>query len=54
MVKSGREALSGRVGVRICGTEYSVWAAEFGQGIRFQRKSEICTGGGRCVLEFNQ
>ena len=54
MVKSGREALSGRVGARICGTEYSVWAAEFGQGIRFQRKSEICTGGERCVLEFNQ
>lgn len=54
MVKSGREALSGNVGTRICGTEYSVWAAEFGQGIRFQRKSEICTGGERCVLEFSQ
>jgi hypothetical protein len=54
MVKSGREALSGKVGARICGTEYSVWAAEFGQGIRFRRKSEICTGGERCVLEFGQ
>lgn len=53
MVKSGREALSGKVGTRICGTEYSVWAAEFGQGIRFERKSEICTGGERCVLEFS-
>jgi hypothetical protein len=54
MVKSGREALSGKVGPRICGTEYSVWAAEFGQGIRFARKSEICTGAERCVLEFSQ
>ncbi len=53
MVKSGREALSGKVGTRICGTEYSVWAAEFGQGIRFERKSEICTGAERCVLEFS-
>lgn len=54
MVKSGREALSGKVGTRVCGTEYSVWAAEFGPGIRFERKSEICTGGERCVLEFSQ
>lgn len=54
MVKSGREALSGKVGTRICGTEYSVWAAEFGQGIRFERKSEICTGAQRCVLEFSR
>ena len=54
MVRSGREALSGKVGARICGTEYSVWAAEFGQGIRFERKSEICTGGERCVQEFSQ
>jgi hypothetical protein len=54
MVKSGREALSGKVGSRICGTEYAVWAAEFGPGIRFERRSEICTGGERCVLEFTQ
>ena len=54
MVKSGRGSLSGKVGARICGTEYSVWAAEFGQGIRFERKSEICTGAERCVLEFSQ
>ena len=54
MVKSEREALSGKVGARVCGTEYSVWAAEFGQAIRFRRKSEICTGGESCVLEFTQ
>ena len=54
MVKSGRGALSGRVGARICGTECGIWAADFGQGIRFERKSEICTGGERCVLEFTR
>ena len=54
MVKSGRESLSGKVGTRVCGTEYAVWAAEFGQGIRFERKSEICTGGEHCVLVFSQ
>lgn len=53
MVRSGRQDLSGRVGTRICGTEYSVWAAEFGPGVRFDRKSEICTGSERCVLEFS-
>lgn len=52
MVKSGREALSGRVGTRICGTEYLAWAREFGSGIRFQRRSEICTGSERCLLVF--
>lgn len=52
MVRSGRKDLSGKVGTRVCGTEYSVWAAEFGPGMRFRRKSEICTGSERCVLEF--
>ncbi|MDM7999659.1 MAG: DUF6125 family protein [Dehalococcoidia bacterium] len=54
MVKSGREALSGKVGTRICRTEYTVWAAEFGQAIRFRRESEICSGSERCVLEFSR
>lgn len=52
MVKSGRKDLSGKVGARICGTEHSVWAAEFGPGRRCDRRSEICTGSERCVLEF--
>ena len=52
MVRSGRKDLSGKVGARVCGTEYSVWAAEFGPGVRFERTSEICTGSERCVLEF--
>jgi hypothetical protein len=53
MVKSGREALSGRIGARICDTEYSTWAAEFDEGLRFTSRSRICTGAERCVLEFS-
>ncbi len=52
MVKSGRRDLSGKVGTRICSTECSAWAAEFGPGIRFERRSEICTGSEHCVVEF--
>lgn len=54
MIKSGREALSGKVGTRICGSEYSIWAAEFGPGIRYRRDSEICTGSERCTLVFEK
>lgn len=53
MVRSGRADLSGRVGSRICSAEHSVWAAEFGPGVRWERTSQICTGSERCVLEFS-
>lgn len=52
MVKSGREALSGKIGARICDTEYSAWAAEFDERLRFTSVSRICQGAQRCVLEF--
>jgi len=51
MVKSGRERLSGAVGRRICQTEFSAWAAEFGD-IRFELREQICDGCGRCALRF--
>ncbi len=54
MVKSGREALSGKVGSRICGTEYSTWAAEFDERLRFTSRSRICEGAQYCVLEFSR
>lgn len=54
LVKSGREALGERVGVRICGTEYSVWASEFGEGIRFELGDTICQGSPSCVLRFQE
>jgi len=52
MVKSGREKLSGKVGTLVCGTEYSVWAVEFGENIRFELKKQICQGSQSCVLQF--
>lgn len=51
LVRSGREALSGKIGARICSTEYSTWAAEFGR-MQFDSKSRICEGAERCVIEF--
>lgn len=52
MMKSGREALSGKINSLICNTEYTVWAGEFGPDIRFEPKDRICTGSGSCLLQF--
>ncbi|RLC94596.1 MAG: hypothetical protein DRI39_02285 [Chloroflexi bacterium] len=52
MRRSRREELSGKVNSLICGTEYSVWASEFGKGLHFRKNGEICTGSERCLLEF--
>jgi hypothetical protein len=54
MVKSGREHLSGRVGSRICVTEYEVLAAEFGPGISFELGDQICHEAGRCRFTFRR
>lgn len=53
MVKSGRENLSGKVGDIICKTEYSVWASEFDDSIRFELQSQICKGSEFCILQFS-
>lgn len=53
MVRSNREHLSGRVGTLICGTEYRVWAAEFGGDISFELGDQICEGCDSCVIEFS-
>jgi hypothetical protein len=53
MVKSGRKNLSGQVGTRICNTEYSVWATEFGKNISFELKEQICQGAEFCLLQFD-
>lgn len=52
MVKSGREDMSGKVNSRICHTECSVWAAEFGAEVTFTVGTQICKGAERCILEF--
>ena len=53
MVKSGRGHLSGKVGSRICNTEYSAWASEFNNGICFELQSQICKGSESCRLQFS-
>ncbi|MBN2467555.1 MAG: L-2-amino-thiazoline-4-carboxylic acid hydrolase [Deltaproteobacteria bacterium] len=50
--KSQREHLAGKVGSRICTTEYSTWAAEFGPRIHFQLQSQICENADCCRLRF--
>ena len=52
MIKSGREHLSEKVGTRICNTEYQVWAAEFGDDIKFELGDQICAGFKCCTLLF--
>jgi len=52
MMRSEREHLSGKVGTRICKTEYSVWAAEFGDRIIFELQDQICKGRKCCKLVF--
>jgi hypothetical protein len=53
MVSSGRADLSEKVGTRICPTEYSAWAAEFGDNIRFELGERICGGSVSCILNFS-
>lgn len=52
MIRAGREHLSGSVGTLICTSEYSVWAAEFGDNISFELADHICEGSRACVLKF--
>jgi hypothetical protein len=52
MIKAQREHLSETVGTRICNTEYSVWAAEFGDNISFELGDQICKGLKCCTLVF--
>jgi hypothetical protein len=54
MIKSGREHLSGKVGTRICNTECSVWASEFGDDIVGKLGSQICTGAEFCEFQFSR
>jgi len=52
MLKSGREKLSDKIGTLVCNTEYSVWAAEFSDNIKFELKEQICKGSPSCILQF--
>jgi hypothetical protein len=52
MIKSNRTSLSEKVGSRICNAEYSVWAHEFGDDIKFSLEGKICRGSSSCTLIF--
>ncbi len=52
LVKANRKHLSGKVGDMICTAEYSVWASEFDDKIRFELQSQICQGSAICILQF--
>jgi hypothetical protein len=54
MIDSGREKLSPRVGSAICPTEYSVWASEFGDDIRWEQLYRLCEGSETCVVQFTR
>lgn len=57
MAKSGRGALSERVGSAICNAEYSTWASEFSDGdrrISFCLNSQICKGDEFCTFWFEE
>ena len=52
MVKSGRRDLSGKVGKRICTSEFSTWAHEFDPRVKFKMETRICCGEKNCILSF--
>jgi hypothetical protein len=52
MVNAGRGHLAAKVGDKICNAEYSTWASEFDNRIRFQMKEQLCNGSQFCVLEY--
>jgi len=54
MVQSGREHLSAEVGSTICATEFSGWAAEFGDDIRSEQVCRLCEGAPTCVVQFSK
>jgi len=52
LVKSDRADISEKIGSKICRTEYSVWANEFGNNIEFELPEQLCNGGTNCRLFF--
>ncbi|MBL7165774.1 MAG: hypothetical protein ISS55_04735 [Dehalococcoidales bacterium] len=54
MVSSGRKHLSARVGNKICTTEFSGWAAEFGDDIRSEIECRLCEGAQTCTVRFSR
>lgn len=54
LLKSNRAHLAATIGDRICTTEYSTWASEFGKDLRFESGERICRGCATCTLRFRR
>jgi hypothetical protein len=52
MIKSNRQHLAGKIGTRICRTEYTVWAHEFDGNIEFEMNDFLCDGDRNCIMKF--
>jgi len=52
LVKAGRQAYAEKIGAAICGSEYAVWAREFGDSHVLELKSRICKGDRICSIIF--
>ena len=54
MKKAHRETLAGRIGERICPTEYQGWAESFSKKIQFTLRSQLCKNETACELRFQE
>ncbi len=54
LLKAGRESVAAEIGTSICRNEYTVWAREFDNSIRFEMNQFLCGGSGYCTLEFRK
>ena len=52
LAKAGRLEYAERIGAAICGSEYAVWAQEFGDTYAMELRSRICRGDKACKISF--
>ena len=53
LVNAGRENVSETIGTIICNTDGSAWASEFGDDIKFEIESQLCSGFEHCIMKFS-
>ena len=53
LVNAGRENVSAKIGTTICNTDGSAWASEFGDDIKFEIESQLCSGSKLCIMKFS-
>lgn len=52
LVKAGRQEYAERIGAAICGSEYAIWAQEYGDAHALELESRICQGDKVCRINF--